>query len=60
MVELHGEPGDVFLTDLRLLHTLAPNASRVPRLMVTQRFLLESLSGAMADVDPDPDEPARA
>ena len=40
VVELHGEPGDVFLTDLRLLHTLAPNVSRVPRLMVTQRFFL--------------------
>jgi ectoine hydroxylase-related dioxygenase (phytanoyl-CoA dioxygenase family) len=53
VVELHGEPGDVFLTDLRLLHTLAPNASRVPRLMVTQRFLLESALDAMTDVDPE-------
>jgi hypothetical protein len=51
VVELHGEPGDVFLTDLRLLHTLAPNASRVPRLMVTQRFYLESLLDGMTEVD---------
>jgi hypothetical protein len=43
VVELHGDPGDVYLTDLRLLHTLAPNASRTPRLMVTQRYFLQSL-----------------
>ena len=40
VVELCGEPGDVFFTDLRLLHTIAPNASRAPRIMLTQRFLL--------------------
>jgi hypothetical protein len=59
VVEMHGEPGDVFLMDLRILHTLAPNAARVPRIMVTQRFLLESLRGAVyggADSD-DPDPP---
>ena len=39
VAELHGEPGDVVLTDLRLLHTIAPNASNVPRLMATQRYL---------------------
>jgi len=44
VVELFGEPGDVFLTDLRLLHTLAPNASRSPRLMLTQRFFLGSMA----------------
>lgn len=43
VVELHGEPGDVYLTDMRLLHTLAPNAARVPRMMLTQRFLREGL-----------------
>jgi hypothetical protein len=43
VVELTGRPGDVYLTDLRLLHTLAPNASRVPRIMLTQRFLRASL-----------------
>lgn len=40
VVELCGEPGDVFFADLRLLHTIAPNASRAPRIMLTQRFLL--------------------
>lgn len=39
VAELHGEPGDVVLTDLRLLHTIAPNASNLPRLMATQRYL---------------------
>lgn len=38
VVELTGEPGDVCFTDLRLLHTLAPNPGPRPRLMVTQRF----------------------
>ena len=42
VVELHGEPGDVFLTDMRLLHTIAPNTARIPRLMLTERFQLKS------------------
>ena len=41
VVELHGKPGDVVLTDLRLLHTLAPNAGAAPRMMATQRYVLE-------------------
>lgn len=41
VVELHGEPGDVYLMDMRLLHTLAPNAGEVPRIMATQRFLTD-------------------
>ena len=58
VVELTGEPGDVFLADPRLLHTLAPNASKVPRIMWTQRFLLEEmreefLSGPNAEVPAD-------
>lgn len=43
VVELHGEPGDVYLVDMRMLHTLAPNASQMPRMMLTQRFLLDML-----------------
>ena len=39
VVELTGAPGDVYITDLRLLHTLAPNVLAKPRLMLTQRFL---------------------
>ncbi len=39
VVEMHGEPGDVYMVDLRMLHTLAPNASDAPRLMITQRFV---------------------
>jgi ectoine hydroxylase-related dioxygenase (phytanoyl-CoA dioxygenase family) len=38
VVELTGAPGDAYLTDLRLLHTVAPNASDRPRLMATHRF----------------------
>lgn len=39
VVELVGQPGDVWLMDLRVLHAVAPNASRRPRLMVTYRFV---------------------
>jgi ectoine hydroxylase-related dioxygenase (phytanoyl-CoA dioxygenase family) len=39
VIELTGEPGDVWFTDLRLLHTGAPNASLRTRLMVTHRFV---------------------
>ena len=42
VVEFTGEPGDVWLMDMRLLHTLAPNPSPAPRLMVTQRYVRES------------------
>ncbi len=42
VVELHGEPGDVYLTDLRVLHTVAPNALTAPRIMLTQRFVVEA------------------
>ena len=38
VVELAGQAGDAYVTDLRLLHTLAPNASSRPRLMATQRL----------------------
>ena len=38
VVELTGAPGDVYLIDLRLVHTAAPNAHERPRLMATHRF----------------------
>ena len=34
-------PGDLWLMDMRALHTAAPNASEAPRLMMTWRFLRE-------------------
>lgn len=42
VVEMTGAPGDVYFMDLRLLHTIAPNARPIPRLMLTQRYLLEA------------------
>ena len=48
VVELHGEPGDVVLTDLRLLHTIAPNAGKAPRLMATQRYLRAEAAAQLA------------
>ena len=42
IIELTGEPGDLYLADLRLLHTVAPNASDKPRLMLTNRFFCQN------------------
>jgi len=43
VVELTGAPGDVYLIDLRVLHTVAPNASSRPRMMATHRFFRADL-----------------
>ena len=51
VVELHGQPGDVYLMDMRLLHTLAPNARKVPRIMATQRFLREEAWAELASLN---------
>lgn len=42
VVELHGEPRDVVLMDLRMLRTGSSNNVNRPRLMVTERYYLES------------------
>jgi ectoine hydroxylase-related dioxygenase (phytanoyl-CoA dioxygenase family) len=42
LVELSGAPGDVYFTDLRILHSLTPNTRPRPRLMVSQRLPTES------------------
>ena len=41
VVEMTGEAGDVYFMDLRMLHNIAPNARSKPRLMLTQRYVLE-------------------
>ncbi len=38
VIELCGSRGDVFFTDLRVLHTLSRNAREQPRIMATRRF----------------------
>ena len=43
VVELVGKPGDVYLMDLGVLHSRSPNTGEMARMMVTQRFLLESV-----------------
>ena len=40
--ELTGKPGEVFAADMRLFHSLGDNCSDHPRLMVSQRFLVEN------------------
>lgn len=42
VVEMTGEAGDVYFMDLRVLHTIAPNMRSIPRLMLTQRYLLKA------------------
>lgn len=49
VVELTGAPGDAYLTDLRLLHTAAPNATDRPRVMVTHRFVREDVIQELAE-----------
>ena len=49
VVECVGAPGDVWLIDLRILHTGAPNASDRPRLMFTHRFMRADLLREMAE-----------
>jgi ectoine hydroxylase-related dioxygenase (phytanoyl-CoA dioxygenase family) len=39
LVELTGAPGDAYFTDLRVLHSGAPNAADRPRIMATHRFV---------------------
>ena len=45
VVELTGQPGDVYLMDLRVLHSRCANTLPVPRLMITRRFLLPDCYG---------------
>ncbi len=48
VMELTGQPGDVWVMDLRVLHSAAPNAADRPRLMVTHRFLRADLMAEVA------------
>ena len=54
VVEMDGHAGDAYITDLRLLHTVAPNASPRPRLMATQRLpypdIVDKLDDAHAEL----------
>jgi hypothetical protein len=52
VIEMHGRPGDVFLMDMRVLHAVAPNATRVPRLMFTLRFMLPAVQREVYQRDP--------
>jgi hypothetical protein len=49
VVELTGQPGDVWLMDLRVLHAAAPNGSETPRLMITHRFIQTALMGEIGE-----------
>lgn len=49
VVEMAGKAGDAYVTDLRLLHTLAPNASPRPRLMATQRLPYPDIADKLDD-----------
>ena len=40
IVEMSGRAGDVYLMDMRLLHTPSVNATKHPRMMATSRFIL--------------------
>ena len=38
VVELTGDPGDVYFVDLRILHSIGANVSNQPRMMIAQRM----------------------
>lgn len=47
VAEMTGEAGDVYFMDLRVLHTISPNARQVPRIMLTGRYFLEATRKAL-------------
>lgn len=47
VVEMTGDPGDVYFMDMRVLHTIAPNCRPTPRIMLTDRFLPASSHAAL-------------
>jgi hypothetical protein len=49
VIELIGDPGDAYFTDLRLLHTAAPNTAKYPRIMATHRFVLADVLLELAE-----------
>ena len=49
LLELTGVPGDAYLTDLRVLHSGAPNAADHPRLMATHRFMRADIMQELAE-----------
>jgi ectoine hydroxylase-related dioxygenase (phytanoyl-CoA dioxygenase family) len=48
VVEFTGDPGDVWLMDLRLLHSASPNSADRPRMMATYRYLRAALTPQVA------------
>lgn len=49
VVEMAGKPGDVWLMDMRILHTLAPNAGSTPRIMLTKRYFRPAFLAEVGD-----------
>jgi hypothetical protein len=49
VMELTGEPGDVWMMDLRTLHTGAPNAGAGPRVMITNRYIARDVTREIAE-----------
>ncbi len=53
LIELFGNIGDIYLMDVRLLHSVAPNPNRNPRIMVAQRYLSEKVSKHYTNIKPN-------
>lgn len=49
VLEMTGEPGDLWLTDMRVFHTGSPNVRTRPRLMVTHRFVAQDVAQEIAE-----------
>jgi Phytanoyl-CoA dioxygenase (PhyH) len=59
VVELTGAPGDAYFTDLRVLHTAAPNAADRPRMMATHRFVRADVMQELAEANGWPGQAGR-
>ncbi len=51
VVELTGKAGDVYLMDLRMLHTPAPNSSHRARMMLTCRLPITALAARYSNAE---------
>lgn len=49
VMELTGAPGDAYFTDLRVLHSGAPNTAEHPRVMATHRFVRSDVAQELGD-----------
>lgn len=53
IIEMAGEPGDVFVTHLQVFHCAAPNATDTPRLMLGKAVMARGPATPGATLEED-------